>query len=297
MRTVDHSTQLLIDIIVAEILTCELCKCRLALSPARHIPKSLDCSHTFCLGCLERLKTGMGMFSSIICPTCSVETTVGITGMTGLKNNQTVIAVINILEAFNAVTCHICHVKPATLECRSCRDNAYLCESCHQDSPHSDHDVQEIRVKSPGPTQRKTITSPFLVKSKDDDVVSIVSCPRNIVGRVISSPSVSFDEIRAETCCNIEVRRLSERESPAEITIRGPRQSVLIAQNMVMNIISSVRGMQSDSPANDTAAEITIDISQYEAIDLFELRYYINTAEKQPFTILIKFLSLSLLFF
>lgn len=228
------------------------------------------------------------MFSTIICPKCQIETTLGISGVLGLKNNHTVISVINILEAFNAVSCSICQVKPATLQCHSCPEILNLCESCHstEDSLHAFHDVRPLDLHSILSSKGKV-----RLKSIDDEEV-IVECPRSIVGRVLSSPRNSFEKIRSDTQCTVDVRKLSDRESPAHIAIRGPKQRVKIAQSMVENIMDSIVSQEyqdmkisSGDDEEEDRTEYTIDVTYYEAIDIFELRFnYVQNISTQTNT-------------
>ena len=295
MRPVDPSTQMLINIIVEECLTCSLCSHRMSQS-SDNLPKNLDCSHTFCTLCMEKHKSGMGIFSTIICPTCNVETTVGITGVSGLKNNHTILSLINILEVFNAITCDSCHVKPATLRCFSCQDRRSLCESCHcdPDGSHALHDVRELAPLTPKTSLKRAGSTPSVLRASpigymsgmEDVLTSVIECPRSIVGRVISSQGNSFDNIRAQTFCNIEFRRLSDRLAPALIAIRGPKNRVRQAKAMIEQIMGDV--LQSDATVDDGSSSgnipdrsdrsnlpsegIFMDISQYDAIVLFELR-------------------------
>mmetsp|Transcript_713 Transcript_713/g.1186 ORF Transcript_713/g.1186 Transcript_713/m.1186 type:complete len:1243 (-) Transcript_713:336-4064(-) len=279
MRPVDTSTQMLINIIVEEILTCDMCSKQMtALSP-QSLPKTLDCSHTFCVACLEAMRTGMGLFSTIICPSCGVETTVGISGVVGLKSNHTISSLINILEAFSAITCSECNVQPATLRCTTCKDTQnVLCESCFESvsCSHLHHDVEEIILHTPKSSAHKTTAAenschftPKVKSNQDENAVDVVECPRNIVGKVISARGATLEKIRSETQCNIDIRRLSDREAPALINIRGTREKVKKARDMIENAMEQAENkdtMTEDSPA-------VINISHYDAIDLFELRY------------------------
>lgn len=292
MRPVDPSTQVLINIIVEEVLTCNLCANKMSLSAKGRLPKSLDCSHTYCMLCMEKNKSGMGIFSTIICPCCNVETTVGISGVSGLKNNHTIISLINILEVFNAFTCVICNVKPATLRCHTCPDKHSLCESCHADpnGPHATHDLREIAMLTPESVRKNHQSTPTVpiaspLGFKDGDMTSVIECPRSIVGRVISSQGNSLDNVRAKTCCSIEFRRLSDRHAPALITIRGPKASVQQARGMIEQIMGEVVQDDVDSSATSNTQtpnryssdiandDIRLEISHYDAIVLFELRY------------------------
>jgi hypothetical protein len=288
MRPVDPSTQVLINVIVEEVLTCSLCDNKMSLSAKGRLPKSLDCSHTYCMLCMEKYKSGMGIFSTIVCPCCTVETTVGISGVSGLKNNHTVISLINILEVFNAFTCVVCSVKPATLRCYTCPEKHSLCESCHGNpsGDHTLHDVREIAMLTPEAVQKKHYTTPNASRAspigfKKEDMTSVIECPRSIVGKVISSQGNSFDNVRAQTCCTIEFRRLSDRQAPALIAIRGPKASVLQARRMIEQIMGEVVLADVDDSSAQAQTrygselgneDIRIEISHYDAIVLFELR-------------------------
>jgi len=81
------------------VLTCSLCNNCFGLKIQAHLPICLDCSHTFCFACLTGVRLGMGIFSTISCPTCGLETTAGVSGVSGLNRNDTIIALINIMDA------------------------------------------------------------------------------------------------------------------------------------------------------------------------------------------------------
>lgn len=93
-----------LDVIRKKILTCSLCNNRFGLNVQAHLPICLDCSHTFCFACLTGVRLGMGIFSTISCPTCGLETTAGVSGVNGLNRNETTISLINIMETHDVIS-------------------------------------------------------------------------------------------------------------------------------------------------------------------------------------------------
>ena len=87
-----------------KILTCPLCNRRYGLQNQEQLPICLDCSHTFCFACLTHVRLGMGIFSTISCPTCNLETTAGVSGVSGLNRNETTISLINIMESHDLLS-------------------------------------------------------------------------------------------------------------------------------------------------------------------------------------------------
>lgn len=102
MTEPDYSNVL--DVIRKKILTCTLCTKRFGLKDQANLPICLDCSHTFCFACLTRVRLGMGIFSTIACPCCGVETTAGVSGVSGLNRNEITVSLINIIDSHEVLT-------------------------------------------------------------------------------------------------------------------------------------------------------------------------------------------------
>lgn len=283
VSTDSNSTQLLISVINQEILTCEVCHGRMALIPESRTPKCLDCSHCFCFSCLDKLKAGLGIFTSIVCPVCETETTIGIGGVSVLNNNKSVMSLINILEAFGDVLCRICLKRQANFRCRDCPDSiSCFCSTCHtsvhQVGEGSNHIVDEIGSFLPTLNPPVPMVSPRPVNPTDNEVI-IVYCPRHLIGRVIGSSNV-INSIQVEAKCFIEFRRLSDKDVPAQIAVKGSHQNVKKARVLLESFIRSLETVTS-TDGNETKAvekaegedpDVILDINEYDAIDLFELR-------------------------
>ena len=125
-----------------DILSCELCHKIFEFPPSSLSAKCLECAHYFCKLCLEALIENMGIFSSITCPTCKEETTVGGAGINSLNDNIAIMRLlfkIKILKSKsiqsvseNSSKCSLCSFDDAEYNCLDCSlDNNKYCSNCY----------------------------------------------------------------------------------------------------------------------------------------------------------------------
>ncbi|XP_071804727.1 uncharacterized protein [Asterias amurensis] len=82
--------------VLAEIsqdhLECPICSGRFKQ------PKLLECSHSFCLECLQQLRQNSPSTTRLSCPVCRQETLINENGIDDLKTNLTVLSLIEAIE-------------------------------------------------------------------------------------------------------------------------------------------------------------------------------------------------------
>ncbi|XP_071788564.1 uncharacterized protein [Asterias amurensis] len=115
-------------------LECSICCTRY------NQPKNLDCSHSYCLKCLQELKkTHNPGTNKLKCPLCQKETILPSDGVTGLQSNYLLIALVeevNKQEQLpqgedSKVMCQACDEENAAISrCLNCEH--YLCLECQK---------------------------------------------------------------------------------------------------------------------------------------------------------------------
>ncbi|XP_033624549.1 protein PML-like [Asterias rubens] len=115
-------------------LECSICCTRY------NQPKNLDCSHSYCLKCLQELKkTQNPGTNKLKCPLCQKETILPLDGVTGLQSNYLLIALVeevNKQEQLpqgeeSKVMCQACDEENAAISrCLNCEH--YLCLECQK---------------------------------------------------------------------------------------------------------------------------------------------------------------------
>ncbi|KAM9325301.1 E3 ubiquitin-protein ligase TRIM32 [Gastrophryne carolinensis] len=123
-----------------EVLECPICMETYTEELLR--PKLLQCGHTACKLCLEKLLASM--INGVRCPFCSRIT--GVTNMSQLTDNLTVLKIINTAELAQTVSglmCKNCNRRLPRSYCKNC--DVVLCERCRAEA-HSppDHIVLSI---------------------------------------------------------------------------------------------------------------------------------------------------------
>ena len=90
------ASNITVQSVLAEIsqdhLECPICSGRFKQ------PKLLECSHSFCLECLQQLRQNSQSTTSLSCPVCRKETLLKETGIDGLKTDFKTISLIEAIE-------------------------------------------------------------------------------------------------------------------------------------------------------------------------------------------------------
>ncbi|XP_062587429.1 tripartite motif-containing protein 2-like [Saccostrea cucullata] len=101
-------------------------KCPLCFEPFTE-PKLLDCLHTFCKECLEKLCEHTGDRKTMLCPLCRHEFSIPKNGIDGIKHNFYMEMLLKEKEAL----CQACeNGDKATQRCFDCDQN--LCTNCYR---------------------------------------------------------------------------------------------------------------------------------------------------------------------
>ncbi|XP_033624472.1 uncharacterized protein LOC117287939 isoform X2 [Asterias rubens] len=128
------STDPLLSKVILGHLECSICCTRYTQ------PKNLDCSHSYCLKCLQELKkTQNPDTNKLKCPLCQKETILPLDGVTGLQSNYLLVALVeevNKQEQLpqgeeSKVMCQACDEENAAISrCLNCEH--YLCLECQK---------------------------------------------------------------------------------------------------------------------------------------------------------------------
>ncbi|XP_071804769.1 uncharacterized protein [Asterias amurensis] len=86
------TTQSVLEQISQDHLECPICSGRFKQ------PKLLECSHSFCLECLQQLRKNSPSTTRLPCPVCTQETLINENGIDDLKTNLTVLSLIEAIE-------------------------------------------------------------------------------------------------------------------------------------------------------------------------------------------------------
>ncbi|XP_071804797.1 uncharacterized protein [Asterias amurensis] len=86
------TTQSVLEQISQDHLECPICSGRFKQ------PKLLECSHSFCLECLQQLRKNSPSTTRLPCPVCTQETLINKNGIDDLKTNLTVLSLIEAIE-------------------------------------------------------------------------------------------------------------------------------------------------------------------------------------------------------
>jgi len=254
------NTSVIINAILKDILTCELCPTRFSVNNPGSIPKCLECSHSFCASCIEKRKNGMGMFTTVLCPACNVETTLGIGGVNGLNDNQSVLQLLCLMEALGIVVCQSCSRNSAKYICRTCPEHCRIfCASCMQIHRGDNHIVELIPVS--------------FGKSEGQTDVSVISCPRSVVARLMNESGV-FEQVRNNFCCDIELSRLANPEDVPQVAVCGSKNGVAEGRKLIECAISEfINGRKEQTgPKSTDSPEVTIAVAKSDARCFFDCR-------------------------
>ncbi|PRP87001.1 hypothetical protein PROFUN_04983 [Planoprotostelium fungivorum] len=129
---------------VGEEIECSLC---LAYFDN---PISLDCLHSFCSSCVERIADD----DSVTCPTCSVVTPLE-DGITSLAQNRYLANIVDMIKNAPMRKCGGCQKTSISAFCKNCRQ--FLCADCNQEI-HSEPSKKRHRVRKFGPEKRSPVS-------------------------------------------------------------------------------------------------------------------------------------------
>ncbi|KAM6985986.1 E3 ubiquitin-protein ligase TRIM32 [Aplochiton taeniatus] len=127
--------------LLREVLECPICLETYSGDQLR--PKLLQCGHTVCRQCLEKLLAST--INGVRCPFCSKVSRMS--SISQLADNLTVLKILDCASsgAAAALMCHACCNRLPRQHCREC--GAMLCDLCKLEGhPHPGHSVQPIRV-------------------------------------------------------------------------------------------------------------------------------------------------------
>ncbi|XP_071803972.1 uncharacterized protein [Asterias amurensis] len=82
---------------VLETISRDHLECPICSGPFKQ-PKLLECSHSFCLECLQQLRQNSPSTTRLSCPVCRQETLINENGIHGLKTNLTALSLIEAME-------------------------------------------------------------------------------------------------------------------------------------------------------------------------------------------------------
>ncbi|XP_022086164.1 E3 ubiquitin-protein ligase TRIM56-like [Acanthaster planci] len=127
------SAEIVLENISQGHLECPICCCRF------NQPKILNCLHSFCKNCLEKVVAGHPDQKEITCPVCRQQTAMTETGLAGILNNFSLMALVEevaqqehlVKSQRSQVTCEECDEQEVAISrCLECRE--YLCDACHK---------------------------------------------------------------------------------------------------------------------------------------------------------------------
>ncbi|XP_022088731.1 E3 ubiquitin-protein ligase TRIM56-like [Acanthaster planci] len=148
---------------VLDMLTQDHLKCHICLNTFTS-PTYLDCLHTFCIQCLEDMRSNSGhSCNELHCPNCRVKTSLIGRGTLGLKRNFMMVSLVEEVASQKkllriqqgAVTCTLCNDEAsAVIQCSDCQER--LCQDCwmQQDSKHTGH---HIDILDPTTTEKPPV--------------------------------------------------------------------------------------------------------------------------------------------
>ena len=129
-----------------DALSCDVCM--ELFDDDVHLPRALNCLHTFCEGCLVDLAKEQDN-QKVICPNCRMDVPLKDGDVKNILCNYTVqdlAAAAQIATKSTEPTCEVCEEEPATHRCVECAE--FLCEGCYR--PHRkmkatrDHTIQTL---------------------------------------------------------------------------------------------------------------------------------------------------------
>ncbi|XP_059850274.1 E3 ubiquitin-protein ligase TRIM32 [Hypanus sabinus] len=139
--------------IVREVLECPICMETFNQTVIR--PKLLQCGHTICKQCLEKLIADS--INGVRCPFCSKITRMN--NLSQLSDNLTVLKIIDsasLSEAMCMVMCKVCCKRLPRNFCQKC--SLVLCETCRTDQ-HQAQGHPVVTIRAAAEQRRKEIAA------------------------------------------------------------------------------------------------------------------------------------------
>ena len=131
---------------VAELVTCSICR------ENYKSPRTLRCSHSFCLQCLQGHWKHKSPGAIVECPVCRAKFPIPQTGLASLRQNFDLESLVEAKDVSNTASgsesCEVCRLEAATMYCVDCSQK--LCEGCslpHEKMRTGAHDVRPLTAE------------------------------------------------------------------------------------------------------------------------------------------------------
>eukprot|EP00111_Clytia_hemisphaerica_P018046 TCONS_00053396-protein len=163
--------------------TCKLCYDSYSKKILERIPRKLECLHTFCTGCIQKLTNLQG--HTIECPLCFMMTITPFKGVDHLPLNNDIIRELSTRKPFQK--CNFCikttyPPRSATLHCINCEK--LYCGSCsdqiHVKEENLDHIIRlsnsmdDVQLSRQSSAKSGVVRSPQLEEKPANKVSSLV---------------------------------------------------------------------------------------------------------------------------
>lgn len=253
------SSGFLYEILKQKILACEKCHGEMEPPPSLKSPKFLDCSHTFCLSCLEGLLEGDDIFCSVVCPCCFEETTVGLDGVASLPDNLTV---IRIIEVFTTLNEDLNNLISKTNVVNSSDILSVQHDTFDSEASSTNHISSVRSVRKSYLEHQQPPKGPNLSIENDSNKTIVLECSPNRIGRLIGLRGATIKSIRSRTKCFIDIQKIMKPsgEFTSQISVSGTPERVAEAYESIINILKINSSL-------DNAVGISTATSLIEASD------------------------------
>lgn len=134
-------------------LSCSVCYNHFKSDEVQFVPRNLNCGHTYCTGCLNKLAFQARNPGTICCPTCKTETTLFPRTFESVRNLPKNFGVLEILEGKEEVQTngiqkekeknkYLCPEHDEALKVYCYTDNCLICIYCQVYGKHAGHDCK-----------------------------------------------------------------------------------------------------------------------------------------------------------